>query len=791
MQKLARFVPAGGAALLWLLVAADGPTPLRLALAVAVCTFGVGAPIVGLLDLPPSAARAALVCGTSLAVSVVVAQVLVLAGRLTATVGATVLLVVVGATTGSLVVRAPRLTAPAPPAAVDDGSKSAGPAVAWWLTGLAAALWAVAAVVFEPRAAGELGVVSALPAAWWLGAMVLVVAIGLHARRGIAGGLAVVQTAALVGYLYATTAVSQPFSRIPTTYTHVGLVDYIVRDHGITSFFDGRYSWPGSLAVGALLTQLAGAVTAAEIVRWAIPAFVCLWALGVHAVAAAYSDSPRVRWLATWTFLALNWVSQDYWSSQALNFLLFVVTVAAVATWFPRRERGPRTPALLPAAPAPDAPDAPETDPRGPEPRVTTTPGQRVGLFLLLGLIAAAVASSHQLSPFMVTGALVVLWLLDRRDIQLLPIVAATVTLVWLSWGAQAYWVSHLSRLTADVGDVGSVVSSGTAGRVADRAAAGRRVVLAVRVALSGLAWVAAALAVLRLRHRPGVVAVGALVVMPFGAITMQQYGGELFLRIFLFSLPFIALGLALVVDSALRRQWRRPTAAGALAVAGCAVVLVGFVVARHGNERFEQIYREDVAATRFFYDVAPAGTHAVGTNTSNPFRMGPYNDYEPRRVAQLSQPDAFDVEDSLRLTGFDHGFVMIYESAIHEAELRFGSPPGWHLELRQGLERMGADLRFEDRRAAVYEYTLEDVEPVPAADKAPRTRARESVRRALGHPALALALAGLLFVTVLGAFRLGGWREARSWRAGAEVSAGLVVAFVAVLLVARFSAFT
>lgn len=780
--RLTLLLPLLGFLALLALVVVDGPTTLRLSLAVIGITIAVGTPIVGLLDLPRSPTRSLLVVGTSLSVAVLLSEVLVLVGRLTPTAAAAGLVAVSAPFTvawarsswradpdasgaATRVLRDLR-TAPRPPAA---------------LTVLAAALWLLAAMSVDPRDAGEAGMISALPITWWLGIASLMGAFFTTVRGRLNPSLAFIQVGMLIAFLYVTMTISEPYSRIPTSYTHVGLVDYIVRDSRIVSSFDARYSWPGSLSLGAMLSQLGGVESSAALVRWALPSFVVAWALAVYAMASVFVGSrvqpwvhPRRRpaaWITVWVFLMINWVGQDYWSSQALNFFLVIVVIAAVLTWFPRRERGPRTPPFLPDENPPPL-----------------TSRQRGGLFLVIVLIATAVASSHQLSPFMLTGALTMLWLVDRRDIRFLPMIAGVVTLIWLSWGAQPYWVSHLGRLTEDVGEVGQVITSGTSARIAE-ASFGRQLVLATRLGLSAIAWIAAAMCFVAARRKSRqMITAAALGLVPFGAVAMQEYGGELGLRIFLFSMPFIALLVAQVAAGTLTGPTRRP----ALVVSGAAVagvmLVATFVVARYGNEQFEQIYAEDVAAVQEFYRIAPKDARLIANNTSNPFRMGPYHDYRPAKFDELAHPEETDIEASLRRAGFDQGYILVTEAGIKEALLREGAQPGWELVLDDRLETLGAQERFRDGRAALYELSLEGVEPVAADDPPARSLASRWVRSVLGVPALAGAVALALFLILAGLRQVAGLRRQSTWTfAAAWAGAFGLVAIVA----ARFIALT
>jgi hypothetical protein len=740
-------------------VQGNGPVPLRLVLTLVVATTVPGAAIVGSLRLPPSPAQVLLTVGTSIATTTLVAGALVLAGDLTP-LNTLLWLTII---TAPFVV-ATLLSSRQHPRTRRDlrhlVAVSPRPAA---LTGTAALLWIVAVVQVDPTDAGKLGMLTALPVTWWLGVAVLSTAFVVHLRREVHPLLAGAQVALLVGFLFATLTLSEAYARIPTSYTHVGLVDYLVRDHRVVAHFDARFSWPGSISFGAALTQLSGVGSSAAFVKWAIPAMVGLWCLAVFAVARCFTTDRRVPWITLWLFLLLDWVGQDYWSPQAVNFFLTLVVIAAAATWLPRRILRARN-RWLPFEQPDDA---------------ITTSAQAVGVVFCITVIVAAVAASHQLSPFITIGALAVLWLFDRRDLRLLPVLALVLTVAWISWGAYDYWIGHFDRLTKDVGQVSGVVTAGTANRL-DGGSAARLVVLGTRLLLSIGAWAGAIAALVALRRRlPAAAAVGALVVMPFGTVALQSYGGELGLRIFLFGLPFVALLLAEGVRALAPRWQRRP----ALAVVALVALVVPFVIARYGNEQFEQTYREDMAAVHALYEVATPGDVVLSANTANAFRRGPYKSYRFYRQPLLVDP-AVDLEAALAAAKRPRGFVLLTRAGANQAALTRGVDADWDRSLGVKLEAFGAVERFRDGRAAVYEYTL-TAEALqrhrqPAAPKRPVKTATSLV----GWPALwfVVAVAAYLFVFVL--LHAAGVRWRRGWP---EVLAVVACAGAVLIVAARF----
>jgi hypothetical protein len=368
-------------------------------------------------------------------------------------------------------------------------------------------------------------------------------------------------------------------------------------------------------------------------------------------------------------------------------------------------------------------------------------------------------------------------------------VLIGVITLTWICWGADAYWVGHFQRLTQDIGQVSGVVSKGTVGRIGEGASS-RRLVLATRVGLSLAAWAAAGAWLLWAvrRGRNHLFTIGVLAAVPIGAVALQSYGGELGLRIFLFSLPFASLLLADGVDAALSRTWKRPPMALAAALGIAIVVTAGFAVARYGNEQFEQTYREDVAVTRAFQRTAPLGAYVYGSNTSNPFRMLPYHDYRPRKDADLALTDQLSTEKVLQATGVSRGYVVVYESSIKESHIRAGAPADWNVSLDRQLRALGAKVLFRDGRAALYRYHVRDVGPIPTYPTVREPYVSPSTKALLARPALAGALLVILLLLLACVLHVTG----RRWRSGwLETVALLTSIAVIVVVFARFEILT
>ena len=99
--------------------------------------------------------------------------------------------------------------------------------------------------------------------------------------------------------------------------------------------YDARFSWPGTFSLGAVLAGFTG-VNTVDFLRWAPLVFELLYLPPLLVIARCSGVGVRAGWLGVALFYATNWIDQDYFSPQALNYLLYLVVLATVlACWQP------------------------------------------------------------------------------------------------------------------------------------------------------------------------------------------------------------------------------------------------------------------------------------------------------------------------------------------------------------------------------------------------------------------------------------------------------------------------
>ncbi|MFF7730346.1 lipopolysaccharide biosynthesis protein [Streptomyces sp. NPDC008001] len=596
---------------------------------------------------------------------------------------------------------------------------AAPPGPAPWWRGPEAAVWlllaAALALYWLPLAgAGEaaldrmggLGLVSVLPAATLAGVVLLIAAFA--AALWLDGQRRRLLTAVLlltVVCLHALPAVLEAQPRFATAWQHLGFLDFIDRTGVAAPDLDARWSWPGFFALMAFAARVAGVSDLTEVLRWwpMVIQLLCLapLALLLRAVRAGW----RAKWTAAWLFVLCGWVGQDYFSPQALNYFFYLLFAAVLLVWFrwPRQLRGTLVPGEAEPLPAG----------RG---------AQGALLAVVVALFAASVVS-HQLTPFVMLGVLTALVVTRRSTLRGLPLLCGVMLVVWVGFLAEPYWSGHFDELFGGLGSLGGNVSSSVSGRI-EGGSPVHKLVLYTRVVLAGGVLAFAAIGWWR-RRRAGIgdVALLVLTAVPFLAFGMQSYGGEVALRVFLFALPGACVLAALALFPRAAEGSRRPLAAPLAALLAGLVLVLGFLVARWGNEPFERVRPGEVAAMDFVY-AHDKPTVRLLWMSSDPAKnvtpAMPWGAKDMERVqydAMLAPRDPVRVDDlvaSLRKAG-PGAYLMVNRGQSVYLQLDAGYAADWDGRVRHTLDgRPELRRAFWNDDAVLYELKQKPAGAVP-----------------------------------------------------------------------------
>ncbi|WP_116204631.1 hypothetical protein [Amycolatopsis circi] len=556
---------------------------------------------------------------------------------------------------------------------------------------LAGVLWLAGLRQVTPAELGGLGLITALSPVLLAAYPVLAAAVvaELVRRRPRPRVLA---SCTVLGVLlvYGLQPSSEQTARLTVSWLHTGFARYIAENGQPLQGYDARFSWPGFFSLIAFLTRASNAPDATPLLQWAPAVIAGIAVLGVRVLAVAVLGAGRAGWLATWIFLLAEWTEQDYFSPQAATYLIMLAALALVARYLVR-------PGLAYGGKSRPGRGAPP-------PNLVR---QRLVAHGLLLLFALALAPTHQLTPFLLAGLLLVMALTGRLWAGWLPWLVLVPALVWFTLGAKDFWQGQLSMVIGDFGQVSSSVDQGITGRFTGDA--GRTAILFLRVCLTGTVG-ALALGGWWSRRRRGLrsVPLVLLALAPLGLAALQSYGGEVFVRCYLFALPFAAILGGCCLDALLSRPSGpgamraasrvRPRFRGAGPVAAAIVLAalgLGTITARGGGDAYLSYTRADVAAVADAYRLAaPGQTISVLSADATPIgfdRIGVVNQPAVERTCPGYVRAATCVLDAAP------DYLVVTPSQENYGRIYYGLSAGW-------TDRLVSDLLYSGNYQVVFD---------------------------------------------------------------------------------------
>lgn len=491
-------------------------------------------------------------------------------------------------------------------------------------------LWSLSLHAVNIRLMNDLGLVSVLPASIIIALLLLTLSfcLGLNQQR-LRAPIMLLHFLLLIFMLYGITTLVEEAPRFAIVYRHAGYTEYIMRTGTVDPGLDAYFNWPGFFIFSAFLTQIAGYRDILSYAAWA-PFFLNLIYLGpMYVIFTTATNDKRIIWLGLWFFCVTNWIAQDYFSPQGLNFFMYLLIIAILLKWFktPVSTLPRQLPQRLQHLGRLTSPvQKLYTWLTASDMLPASQPRQRPLLLASILIIFAFIVFSHPLTPFLTIISVAALVLFGRCTPRWLPIAMIAMTALWFIFMAQTYLVGHIASLLSDVGQLRNAVTDNVTSRVVEGNPQ-HSFIVQIRLVMTLFVWgLAFAGAILRLRKGYHDVTYILLAVAPFPLLLVQTYGGEMLLRIYLFTLPLMVFFAAsLFYTSPIRSKslWMK----GAV-VATCIVLLGGFLFTRYGNERSDYITNAELAGVRQLYHVAPSGSLLLAGWDGTPWQLQDYEKY-------------------------------------------------------------------------------------------------------------------------------------------------------------------
>ena len=480
-------------------------------------------------------------------------------------------------------------------------------------------MWAVSLRQGDLSSINDLGIVSAMSLWFWLGLAAVVTGFVVALRNDEPrSSVVLLALVGLVLIIFGTPGIMEGTPRLEASYRHLGIIEQIQTSGQVDRTVDAYFNWPGFFAFFAMIGGAAGVTDLKSLATFAPVLAALAYLPPLVLIMRCLTTNIRVQWLAVAFFIALNWSGQDYFSPQAFGFWLYLSVLALLLRlaqttsddflrpqWLRRRFPSPS--------------DLPPNYRVG-QGQIDRLTAATMMVLVVVGMLAITV--SHQLTPFVLGVSLGVLWLVGRGQLWLV-VLAASATVLWLLLPARPYVSGHVNDIVGGVGDAGGAAKANVSSRFLNGSPE-HRIVVAGRMAEALAVWLLDLIGAYVLwRRRRAVAGPLMLFAAPFLLLPLQSYGGEMIIRVYLFSLPLTAYLGALALSRL--AEWvpsRRVNAlrAGALVLA-LFLVAGATMVARYGNERGESFRHDEIAAVQTIYDEGDTEARVLALTSNTPWR--------------------------------------------------------------------------------------------------------------------------------------------------------------------------
>src|SRR5712692_8364698 len=332
-------------------------------------------------------------------------------------------------------------------------------------------LWVISLQYVNTRDMTDLGLISVLPPSIIIALVILTISFCLTARQAeLRVPIILLHLFLLIFMLYGITTLVEEVPRFSVVYRHAGYTEYIMRTGSVDPGLDAYFNWPGFFVLSAFVTRVTGYQDILPLAAWA-PVFFNLIYLGpLYMIFTSATTNKRLIWLGLWFFYLTNWIGQDYFSPQGLNFFLYLVIIAILLKWF---KISPKTRSYtrgryrqstgffsILAFRIIEWLRAPDTL------CISTKHKQQwvllVGLLLIFGLVIF----SHPLTPFFILASVTALVVFRRIRPFWLPIFMAAMTGAWMFFMTRTFLIGHSSMVLGNFGKVSSNISASVTNRV-------------------------------------------------------------------------------------------------------------------------------------------------------------------------------------------------------------------------------------------------------------------------------------------------------------------------------------
>ena len=472
---------------------------------------------------------------------------------------------------------------------------------------------------------------------------------------------------------------------------------------------------PGFFTLFAYLFEVAGIKNVVGFASWA-PVFFNLMTTGALVlIFKASTNDRRLIWQGVWFYFLANWVGQDYFAPQTLNYFLHLVIIGVCLAWFRSemqpgeqinirwRFLHPLTDFLYDLRKRAAASDAQE---------LKAPPMQRVALLLLIITLFVVIVTSHQLTPLMTILAVSGLVIFQRCRATSLPLLMLVITTLWVVYGALFFLQSELDYLLRTFGSITNNVDANLID-LSNATSEQQVVALAGRILTISMLVLALLGCIQRIRRNQWDLSLMLLGFTPFFVLATNGYGGEVVFRVYLFAMPFLAFFAAALFYPTIDKGNSRWMVVANVALS--LLIFTGFNFAYFGKDSVYFYDRDEEAAARFLYQVAPPNSLLIEGSPNYPSKFQNYEYFTYVPISRERKADQLRVlADPVAVLGrwmssddYAKSYLIITTSQKQEIDLLPGTlPPGSLDTIEKALlASPNFAVIYENKAARIFEW--------------------------------------------------------------------------------------
>lgn len=561
-------------------------------------------------------------------------------------------------------------------------------------------LWSISLQTISLDDMNDLGLISALSPRIIIALGILVVSFAVTLqRREFRVSLLALQLICIILILYGTPNLVEEMPRFTVVYTNAGYTDYIMQTGTVDPYLDIYFNWPGFFVLSAFFTKVCGYSTILSYAGWAPVFYNLIYGLPIYSIFTSITINKRLVWLTLLFFYLTNWVGQDYFCPQGLNFFLYLVIIMILLKWFripPKKQEQLNKDASLVQK---FFVWLKASDPLSPSIELW----QRRGLLCCLLLTYGLIVYSHPLTPFFTLLSVFALVIFRRCYPFWLPIVMTVMTAFWILIMAQPYLSQHINMIIGPLGDLtGNVPTSITSGNIGGVDPL-YQVIAKMRLYMTVLLWCLALLGgIKRLRQRERDITYILLALAGFPLIAAQSYGGEMLMRTYLFTEPFMGFfATSLFFDNSMIRECKPSCTHATFPWRTTAIILANLILlgtfffTRYGDERVDYISYDEWNAVQYLYQIAPAKAFILEGWNDAPLRFENYAKYDIQSLTYVRPEAVISTNANKVVLLFEHqdnpdSYIIFSQEQQMNATLWNGLPNDALQRLEIGLLQTG-----------------------------------------------------------------------------------------------------